>query len=109
MAMETTPIESHTCEASTAGIADSISTAKNVTVDLRAMVIEQPRLIRMPHPHPPSRLPAPATINGIQPNLPIDSRLKWRAFLRYSGNQKVKKYHTESRKIVHSMKLHTKH
>src|SRR5262249_22399464 len=89
IAMATNPIESHTFETRTAGIAESIRTAKKVTVVLRATVTVQPRLSRSPQPQPPRRFPKPATMKGIQPYFPIDSMLKWRAFLRYSGNQKV--------------------
>src|SRR5258708_40325223 len=77
MAMETSPIETHTSETRTAGMAESISTAKPDTVVLRASVTVQPRLSSIPQPPPPTRLPAPATMNGIHPNLPIDCMLKW--------------------------------
>src|SRR5437868_7063840 len=89
MAIDTRAIEVRTSETRTAGIAESISTAKKVTDAFRAMVTGHPRLSIQPHNHPPRRLPTPATRNGIHPNLPIDCMLKWRAFLRYSGYQKM--------------------
>src|SRR5260370_40600759 len=95
MAIETSPIETHTSEARTAGMAESISTAKTVTVVLRASVTVQPRLSRIPQPHPPTRLPAPATMNGIQPYLPIDCMLKWRGLCESYWDTKKTKGPTE--------------
>ena len=42
-----------------------------------------------PEIQPPRMFPRPATINGIQAYFPIEAMLKWRARLRYSGNQKM--------------------
>src|SRR4029077_17885666 len=89
MAIEINPIEIRTSDTRTAGIAVSIRIAKNVIDPLRAMGTGHPRLSSTPHNHPPSRLPTPATMNGIHPNFPMDFVLKWRAFLRYSGYQKM--------------------
>src|ERR1039457_7079320 len=67
LAMDTSAIDIHACRASTAGIADVISAAKNVTEVLRAKVTLQPRCNSRPDIHPPRMLPNPATMNGIQP------------------------------------------
>src|SRR5205823_4939912 len=60
IATETNAIEIRTSETRTAGMAESIRVANSVTVVFRANVIEQPRSIRSPHIHPPSRFPRPA-------------------------------------------------
>src|ERR1035437_1542088 len=63
MAMETQAIDIQASRASTAGIADVISAAKNVTDVLRAIVTLQPRFKSLPDIHPPKILPNPATIH----------------------------------------------
>src|SRR4051794_26657055 len=67
IATDTNAIDIHASGASTAGIADVISTAKKVTDVLRAIVTVHPRFKRRPDIQPPRMLPKPATIKGIQP------------------------------------------
>ena len=82
-------MESQASRTSTAGMALVMRMAKKVTADLRAMVTDAPRWRRKPESHPPNRLPKPATRNGIQANLPMAARSKFRTRFRYSGNQKM--------------------
>jgi len=89
MASETKPMETHGLLTSTAGMADIIRIAKNVTEPLRAAVVETPRRSSQPEVHPPAKLPRPDTTNGIHAYLPMDAMSKCRAFFRYSGNQKM--------------------
>src|ERR1041384_6426340 len=89
IAIATNVMDRVAVEARTAGIDANINAMKSVVADFLAMFTDIPRRIRTPESAPPNTLPIPAKKNGSQAYFPIAAMSKWRAALRYAGNQKM--------------------